>query len=153
MYASLNYVIIDSDNGLSPARRQSIIWINAGKLLIGPLGTDFSEILIWIQTFSFKKMRLKVSSAKWRPFCLGLNVLISCIRQPFTEGFWLLSQHLVLPFLVTLYSQTIHLCWRPWYVKERYSWLSSFTIFFSLAVSSPNNVLQLISSSNQLPFV
>ena len=29
------------------------------------------EILI----FSFKKMRLKVSSAKRPPFCLGLNVL------------------------------------------------------------------------------
>ena len=44
-------------------------------LLIGPLGTNFSEILIEILTFSFKKMRLKVSSGKWRPFCLGLNVL------------------------------------------------------------------------------
>ena len=31
--------------------------------------------LIEIPTFSFKKMRLKVSSAKWRPCCLGLNVL------------------------------------------------------------------------------
>ena len=30
---------------------------------------------IEIQIFSFKKMRLKVSSAEWRPFCLGLNVL------------------------------------------------------------------------------
>ena len=67
--------IIDSDNGLSPVRRQAIIWTNAGMLLIGPLGTNFSEILIEILTFSFKKMRLKVSSAKWRPFCLGLNVL------------------------------------------------------------------------------
>ena len=46
------------------------------ELLIGPLGTNFSEILIEILTFSFKKMRLKESSAKWRPFCLGLNVLI-----------------------------------------------------------------------------
>ena len=36
---------------------------------------DNSEILIEIPTLSFKKMRLKVSSAKWRPFCLGLNVL------------------------------------------------------------------------------
>ena len=44
-------------------------------LLIGPLGTNFSEILIGIQTFSFKKTHLKMSSAKWRPFCLGLNVL------------------------------------------------------------------------------
>ena len=42
---------------------------------IRPLGTNFSEILIEILIFSFKKMRLKVSSAKRRPFCLGLNVL------------------------------------------------------------------------------
>ena len=66
---------IGSDNGLSPGRRQAIIWTNAGILLIGPLGTDFSEILIEILTFSFKKMHLKLSSAKRRPFCLGLNVL------------------------------------------------------------------------------
>ena len=67
--------IIGSDNGLSPGRRQAIIWTNAGILLIGPLGTNFIEILIGIQTFSFKKMHLKMSSAKWRPFGLGLNVL------------------------------------------------------------------------------
>ena len=68
---------IGSDNGLSPGRRQAIIWTIAGILLIGPLGTNFSEILIGIQTFSFKKMHLKISSAKWRPSCLGLNVLIT----------------------------------------------------------------------------
>ena len=67
--------IIASDNGLSPGRRQAIIWTNAGILLIRNLGTNFGEILIEIITFSFKKMRLKVSSAKRRPFCLGLNVL------------------------------------------------------------------------------
>ena len=58
-----------------PGRRQAIIWTSAGILLIGSLGTNFSEILIGIQTFSFRKMQLKMSSAKWRPFCLGLNVL------------------------------------------------------------------------------
>ena len=67
--------IIGSDNGLSPGRRQAIIWTNAGILLIGPLGTNFIEILIGIQTFSFKKMHLKISSGKCRPSCLGLNVL------------------------------------------------------------------------------
>ena len=67
--------IIGSDNALSPGRRQAIICTNAGILLIGPSGTNFGEILIEIYTFSFKKMRLKGSSAKWRPFCLGLNVL------------------------------------------------------------------------------
>ena len=70
-----NLTIIGSDNGLSPERRQAIIWTNAGILLIGPLGTNFSEISIGIQTFSFKKMHFKMSSAKWRPFCLDLNVL------------------------------------------------------------------------------
>ena len=66
---------IGSDNGLSPDRRQAIIWTNAGILSIGPLRTNFSEILIETQTFSSKKIRLKVSSAKWRPFRLDLNVL------------------------------------------------------------------------------
>ena len=66
---------IGPDNGLSPGRRQAIIWTNDGILLIGPLGTNFSEILIEIYIFSFKKMHLKMSSAKCRPFCLGLNVL------------------------------------------------------------------------------
>ena len=44
-------------------------------LLIGPVGTSFSEILIAILIFSFRKMRLKASSAQWLPFCPGLNVL------------------------------------------------------------------------------
>ena len=32
--------IIGSDNGLSPGRRQAIIWTNAGILLIEPLRTN-----------------------------------------------------------------------------------------------------------------
>ena len=67
--------IVGSDNGLSPGRRQAIIWPNAGILLIRPLGTNFNEMLIEILIFQFMKICLKVSSAKWRPFCLGLNVL------------------------------------------------------------------------------
>ena len=51
--------IIGSDNGLSPWRRQAIIWTNVGILLIRPLGTNFGEILIGIQMFSFKEMYLK----------------------------------------------------------------------------------------------
>ena len=67
--------IIGSDNGLSPSRRQTIIWTNDGLLLIGTLGTNVNEILIEIHTFLFKNIYLKMSSGKWRPFCLGLNVL------------------------------------------------------------------------------
>ena len=83
---------VGSDNGLSPGRRQAIIWTNARILLIGPLGTSGSGILIGIQTFSFRKMHLKISSAKWRPFCLDLNVLIDILTMyatsPRTAG-WL----------------------------------------------------------------
>ena len=67
--------IIGSNNGLSPGRRQVIISTNAGILLIEPLRTNFSEISIEIHTFSFKEMHLKMSSGKWRPFYLDLNVL------------------------------------------------------------------------------
>ena len=72
-----NLATIGSDNGLSPGRRQAITRTNAGILLIGPPGTNSSEMLIEIHAFSFKRIHLKMSSAKWRPFCLGLNVLKS----------------------------------------------------------------------------
>ena len=69
--------IIGSDNGLSPRRRQAIIWTNAGILLIWTLGTNFSEIIGEIDPFSFCEMHLKMSSGKWRLFGLGLNELTS----------------------------------------------------------------------------
>ena len=46
--------IIGSDNGLSPGRRQAIIWTNAGILLIRTLETNFSEIVSEIHTFKKK---------------------------------------------------------------------------------------------------
>ena len=93
-----NLTIIGSDNGLPPGRHQSIIWTNAGILLIGPLGTIFSEILIEIHTSSFKKMHLKISS-KWQPFCIGLNVL----RKWHIRNTWeLYVHHFDAPILVPL---------------------------------------------------
>ena len=67
--------ITGSDNGLLPGRHQAIIWTNAGILLIWTLGTNISEILGKIHSFSFKKMNFKMSSAKGRLFSLGLNEL------------------------------------------------------------------------------
>ena len=72
--------IIGPDDGLSPDRRQAIIWSNTGIPLFVPLGTNFSEFLIEIHTLSFTKIHLKMSSGKWRPFCLCLIVL---------KGMWL----------------------------------------------------------------
>ena len=42
--------MIGSDDGLSPGRHQAIIWTKAGILLIGPLGINFREIWIGMQT-------------------------------------------------------------------------------------------------------
>ena len=67
--------IVDSDDGLLPGRRQVIIRTNAGIWLIRALGTNFSKILSHIHTYSFKKMQMTMSSAKWWQFCLGLNGL------------------------------------------------------------------------------
>ena len=76
IYASVNQAIKISDNGWLPSRRQDIIWTNDDLLLIRPSRTSFSEILIEIQIFSLKKIHLKMSSAKWQPYCLGLSVLM-----------------------------------------------------------------------------
>ena len=64
----ITLTIIGSDNGLSPCRCQAIIWTNAGNLLIRNLETIFSEYLSEIHTFSWKKMHLKMSSAKFGQF-------------------------------------------------------------------------------------
>ena len=63
-------ITIGSDNGLSPGRHQAINWTSAGILSIGPLGTNFNEISIKINfSLTWRKMHLKIASAKWRPFC------------------------------------------------------------------------------------
>ena len=55
IYASITYVNIGSDNGLSPGQHQAIIGPNGGLLLILHQGTIFNEILIEIHMFSSKK--------------------------------------------------------------------------------------------------
>ena len=71
-----------TDNGFLPDRPQAIIWTNAGLLSIGPSGTNFSKIGIKMQPFSCKRMSLKISSSKRRPFCLGVNVLMGRHHLP-----------------------------------------------------------------------
>ena len=97
-----NLTSIGSDNGLAPTKRQAIIRTNAGILLVGPLGPNFSEILIGIHIFSFKKMHLKTSSAKWQPFfsasvcymtftCNAHYLLLKCGNACFTAMIEILS--------------------------------------------------------------
>ena len=95
-----------SDNGLSPWRRQVIIWTNAAILLNGPLGTNFSEISIENIAFSFQKMHLNMSSGKWPPFCLGLNVSKHCINT--------------LSIFVSLFVAVCDVCRVYYYIKWWY---------------------------------
>ena len=126
--------IIGSDNGLSPGRHQAITWTNAGILFIRALRIHFSEIVSEIHTFSFQKIHLKMSSAKWRQFCLDLNLLTrwgrtkradifvdeifntSCDRYTGYISFHFLGifpfswWNVLLSFIVYLHMQII-LCW------------------------------------------
>ena len=65
-----NLIIIDSDNGLLSGRRQAIIWTNDGQLLIGPLGTNFSEILI--QENAFESVVWEMAAILSRPRWVNL---------------------------------------------------------------------------------
>ena len=80
-----NLTTIGSDKGLSTGRRQTIIWPNSGILLIRPLWSNCSEILIEIDKFPFTKMHLNMPSAKWWPFGLGLNMLRQDIGSAYTS--------------------------------------------------------------------
>ena len=108
--------IIGSDNGFVPVRRQSIILTHAGILLIRNLGTILSGILIRIYTFLFRKIHLKLSSAIYRQFCLGFNVLKplhtlifttnDCLYSWNTACAWVIWSHNSSPTRVWSVSQT-----------------------------------------------
>ena len=72
IYASVNWVSVGSDNGLSPSHYQIQCW----NISIGPFRTSFSEFPIITQNFSFMKIHdvLNIS----RCWHLNLNLLYPC---------------------------------------------------------------------------
>ena len=109
--------IIGSDNGLSPERGQAIIWTNAGILLFRALGINFSEILSKIHIFSVKKMLVKISSGKWRPLCLGLNMLIN------TTQYWIQFNVANREYWSNYRSNNRHFkFWKNWQCLTRPHW-------------------------------
>ena len=64
------------DNGLLPVGYHAITWHSASLLFIVLLGTNYSEILIKTLQFSYKKINLKMSSAKWPALLLDHNILM-----------------------------------------------------------------------------
>ena len=78
-------MIIGSDNGLSPARRQAITWTNAGILLIGPLGKHQwnlnQNLYIFVQENGFENVVWKMVAILSLPQCVNYDY------------FWVAEQH------------------------------------------------------------
>ena len=126
-----NLATIGSDNGLLPGGRQAIIWTNTAVLLIGHLGTNFNAILIRMHMFAFKKMHLKMTSAKWWPSCHCLNVLRSMsvslilwtgrplIRNLVAQGIsnsyilWIFNPSGAKIWMILGWLDQYHYCWCP----------------------------------------
>ena len=68
IYLLVNLTIIHWNNGLSLVRHQTIIWTNAGFLIIGVQRINFNVIWILIQYSPCQKTDVKMSSAKWCTF-------------------------------------------------------------------------------------
>ena len=102
--------IIGSGNGLSPGWCQAIIWTNTGILLIWTSGTNFNEILIEIQTFSFKKMCFKnvlceMAVILSQPQCVNV-LIISVVTTNFAIVWILINIAVIAPVIM-------------WYVCEK----------------------------------
>ena len=72
--------IIVSDNGLTPGQRQTISWTYDWILLIGPLETNFSEIVIKIHKIFVPENAFETVVWKLGTIFIGLNVLLRIAR-------------------------------------------------------------------------
>ena len=81
----------------------------------------------WTPWLSFKKMHLKMLSAKWRPFCLGLNVLgPTCIEVTSVNALY---------FFIKLMSPKLNFNWYliqlSWYQCSSGICMYDFLSFYS----------------------
>ena len=75
--------IIGSDNGLSPGRRQAIIWTNAGILLIEPLATNLASILSRPQCVNSHAVHLVIPEHHEQFYYLHLSILLYSRMLPY----------------------------------------------------------------------
>ena len=83
-----NFVNFGSSSNLSSFQNQIVIKTNADGLTIRPIGTNFSEIWIRIQTFSFKKIHFKI-------LLQHLSILSrpQCVKVSFHFCIWCITPH------------------------------------------------------------
>ena len=96
------------------------------------MGTNFSDILIKIQKFSFTKLHLKLSSAKWWSFCPGkieLNFLLYVFSHMLCSYDSSLSHG-----EDATYEKTYLDCWRRFDLTwdKRYKWHGAKTWYWTI---------------------
>ena len=97
----------------SPGRRQAVIWTNSGILLIGTLGTNFSEIVSEIHTFSCMKMRLKnvvceMEAILSQPPCVNVMAWIS--NQHTSDACYTSAHDITISFSRLTRFNPCHMC-------------------------------------------
>ena len=102
-------------------------------LPIRPWGTDFGKNIIKIQTFSFTKMHLKISSVKWRPFCSGDEELNFVLLQQRNNSNSSNSTVTIISSICGSAKGTIHLS-NSYSVKENIT-----SQYFDIRSSTTNN--------------
>ena len=125
--------IIGSDNGLSPGRRQAIIWTNVGILLIGPLANKLRwnfnrNSNIFIQENAFESVVCEMTATLSWPQCV--NRLLKCANiRDLTQVTFLDSCDLFTHTLQGCFSATGSLTIAPlpmiWLFQYQ-SWLTQY---------------------------
>ena len=96
--------IIGSDNGLSPGRRQAIIWTNAGILKTWILGKDNNAWCLLIYTLSIPWWSCSVSLSSLEPCtCVSHQYVAWCMACCMYNYIFVLSLHLWGPNMTQLY--------------------------------------------------
>ena len=113
-HKSVNWVMVGSDNGLSPARCEATIWTNADILLMRLQGRNY---VFFLRKFVFNKMYFKMSTKESAIFdslvessyhLVGTRVLIDVVLQ--TNGGWY-SAHVSSAFTLTFFIRCF-----PWQI-------------------------------------
>ena len=126
--------------GLWPVRCQDITLTIADLLSIAPLGTNFSEISIRIQSFSFKNMRLKFSQ---RNFSSG-DLLTYSTSRPIWYVRYVMRAKCWWPYLGHRTNSQCNREWHntlPHYAASR--WLCYLFIAIPNSQGVPTNMIEI----------
>ena len=138
----IKLIIIDSDNGLAPVRRQAIIWTNAGILSIGPFNWNKLQwkfnrnSYIFIQENAFENVVWKMASILSRP---------QCVKWQLVCKFSIVERNLL--FIFCFYACFIHYLSFAHHFPHKWVLLShSFIILSNMYCHIPQILYSFVSN-------